>query len=79
MSNLTEDDDYIYDYDLDESLSTYDWAELGPSLFIYSLTFLAGIIGKCVTTNCKCVLCMYSDHCLMWPLDNAAIRLLWPL
>ncbi len=46
MNNETFEDEYEYEYDLDESLNTYDWAELGPSLFVYSLTFLAGIVGN---------------------------------
>ena len=41
-----EDDFYAYDYDLDESLNNYDWGELGPSLCVYSVTFLAGILGN---------------------------------
>ena len=41
-----EDYEYIYDYDLDESLSSFDWWELGPSLTVYSVTFLAGILGN---------------------------------
>ena len=47
-TNLEDEEDYeyIYDYDLDESLSSFDWWELGPSLTVYSVTFLAGILGN---------------------------------
>lgn len=44
--DLEDDYEYVYDYDLDESLSSYDWWELGPSLTVYSVTFLAGILGN---------------------------------
>jgi len=46
VSEEGEDDYYYYDYDLDESLSTFDWWELGPSLAVYSVTFLLGVIGN---------------------------------
>ena len=35
-----------YDYDIDESFLSFDWAELGPSLSVYTITFLLGIIGN---------------------------------
>jgi hypothetical protein len=40
------DDDYDYDYDLTESLEAYDWTELGPSLAVYSITLIAGVLGR---------------------------------
>ena len=40
------DEDYIYEYDLDESLATFNWSELGPSLFVFSVTFIVGILGN---------------------------------
>ena len=43
--NDTEED-YIYEYDLDESLATFNWSELGPSLFVFSVTFIVGILGN---------------------------------
>lgn len=50
MSNATEDPDYYdYDnftYDEFESFSTFDWAELGPSLVVYAVTFVVGILGN---------------------------------
>ena len=36
----------FYDYDLDESYASFDWTELGPSLSVYSITFLLGIVGN---------------------------------
>ncbi len=38
--------DSDYDYDIDESYLSFDWAELGPSLSVYTITFLLGIIGN---------------------------------
>ena len=43
--NDTEEYD-IYEYDLDESLATFNWSELGPSLFVFSVTFIVGILGN---------------------------------
>ena len=40
------EEEYYYDYDINESFSTFDWTELGPSLFVFSLTFLLGIVGN---------------------------------
>ena len=37
-----------YDYDMNESLVTFDWNELGPSLFVYAVTFILGIVGNCL-------------------------------
>lgn len=39
-------DDYEYDYDYDDSIRSYNWSELGPSLFVYSVTFWAGVVGN---------------------------------
>ena len=41
-------EDYVYDYDINESSSTFDWTELGPSLVVYVLTFFIGIVGNCL-------------------------------
>ena len=46
VSNETSYDYYDYDYDINESFSTFDWSELGPSLFVFSLTFILGIVGN---------------------------------
>ena len=35
-----------YEYDYSDAIEHYDWAELGPSLVIYSVTFLAGVLGN---------------------------------
>ena len=40
------DDEYIYEYDLDESYATFNWSELGPSLFVFGVTFIVGILGN---------------------------------
>ena len=47
-NDTAEDDDYYYQYDYDASEShvTFDWTELGPSLFVYGITFFAGILGN---------------------------------
>ena len=44
-----------YDYDIDESYLSFDWAELGPSLSVYTITFLLGIIGNILilVTGCS--------------------------
>lgn len=47
LSNSTNSsEDYVYDYDIDDALYDFDWMELGPSLCVYSITFLAGILGN---------------------------------
>ena len=45
-NNNDTDEEYIYEYDLDESFSTFDWTELGPSLFVFGVTFIVGILGN---------------------------------
>ena len=45
-SSINDTEDYIYEYDLDESLATFNWSELGPSLFVFSVTFIVGILGN---------------------------------
>nr|XP_012223247.1 PREDICTED: pyroglutamylated RFamide peptide receptor-like isoform X3 [Linepithema humile]XP_012223248.1 PREDICTED: pyroglutamylated RFamide peptide receptor-like isoform X3 [Linepithema humile] len=37
-----------FDYDLDESLSNFNWAELAPVLVVYTLTFILGLVGNVV-------------------------------
>ena len=32
--NVTDAEEYEYDYELDESLNTYNWAELGRDLLM---------------------------------------------
>lgn len=46
MSNETNATDDFLDYDINESFSHFDWAELGPVLVVYSLTFFLGLIGE---------------------------------
>lgn len=46
MSNATPTDDTDFDYDIDESLGTFNWAELAPVLVVYSITFFIGLIGE---------------------------------
>ena len=47
FDNGTEEYDYEdYDYDYDDSIKSYDWSELGPSIFVYSVTFWAGVVGN---------------------------------
>lgn len=46
MSNKTNATDDFLDYDINESFSRFDWAELGPVLVVYSLTFFLGLIGE---------------------------------
>lgn len=47
MSNDTNAT-YDYDYDINESISYLNWAELAPVLIVYGLTFIFGLIGKLV-------------------------------
>ncbi|XP_014469814.1 PREDICTED: pyroglutamylated RFamide peptide receptor-like isoform X4 [Dinoponera quadriceps] len=39
---------YDYDYDINESFSIFNWAELAPVLVVYGLTFVLGLIGNVV-------------------------------
>ena len=40
-----------YDYDLDTSLSTYDYYDLVPTALIYGITLITGLIGKLITIS----------------------------
>ena len=46
--NINGTDDVIedYDYNVDESLVTYDWAQLIPPVVVYSIVLLVGIFGN---------------------------------
>lgn len=46
--NINATDDVIedYDYNVDESLVTYDWAQLIPPVVVYSIVLLVGIFGN---------------------------------
>ena len=47
--NISEEEEYeYYDYDIEESFLTFDWSELGPSLVVFGLTFIIGILGNCL-------------------------------
>lgn len=51
LSSSQEDSDYEeyeYTYDISESFVTFDWTELGPSLFVFATTFCVGILGNCL-------------------------------
>ncbi|XP_043280555.1 QRFP-like peptide receptor [Venturia canescens] len=50
MNNETafNDTDYGSDYDVNDSLNIFNWAELGPVLVIYSITFCLGLTGNLV-------------------------------
>jgi len=43
--NLSEEDLESLDYDIEDSFPI-DWTELGPSLSVYVITFIAGILGN---------------------------------
>ncbi|XP_066597549.1 QRFP-like peptide receptor [Prorops nasuta] len=47
VTNFTEDYSML-DYDMDESTSQYEWAELAPALIVYSIIFCLGLIGNVV-------------------------------
>lgn len=48
MASLNSGEDYSfeYDYDIVESLSSYAWDELAPTLIIYGLTMVIGLSGN---------------------------------
>ena len=47
VTDTLDDYDYEdYEYNYDDSITSYDWTELGPSIFVYSVTFLAGVVGN---------------------------------
>ncbi|XP_076751230.1 QRFP-like peptide receptor isoform X5 [Xylocopa sonorina] len=48
MPNETNATDDFLDYDINESLSRFDWTELAPVLVVYSLTFFLGLVGNVV-------------------------------
>ena len=37
---------FEYEYDVNESFDTYDWAELVPAIVVYSIVLLLGISGN---------------------------------
>lgn len=41
-SNMTN----FPDYDVNDSFSHFEWAELAPVLVVYTLTFFLGLVGK---------------------------------
>jgi 7 transmembrane receptor (rhodopsin family) len=43
-SNATADDDY--DYDFEESSNIFFWDELVPTLVVYGLTLVLGVLGN---------------------------------
>lgn len=45
QSNKTNITDFP-DYDINDSFSHFEWAELAPVLVIYTLTFFLGLIGE---------------------------------
>lgn len=45
QSNSTNVTDFP-DYDINDSFSHFEWAELAPVLVVYTLTFFLGLIGK---------------------------------
>ncbi|XP_024941377.1 QRFP-like peptide receptor isoform X2 [Cephus cinctus] len=48
-SNITNDtEDEFIDYDVNESLSHFEWIELAPVLVVYTLTFCLGLTGNVV-------------------------------
>ena len=46
--NESSEEEYEYDYDYEESIVTFDWSELGPSIFVFGITFIIGILGNCL-------------------------------
>ena len=44
--NLTDQEKEYLDYDVEDSIKDIDWTELGPSLFVYAITFIVGILGN---------------------------------
>ena len=36
------DYEYDYDYELEDSYSNFNWAELGPNVAIFAITFILG-------------------------------------
>ncbi|XP_046401001.1 uncharacterized protein LOC124167202 [Ischnura elegans] len=55
VESVTQEEEY--DYDLEESLNTFNWTELLPALVVYSLTFVFGVTGNFLiivaTTSCR--------------------------
>ena len=43
--NLSEEDLESLDYDIEDSFPI-EWTELGPSLCVYTVTFIAGVLGN---------------------------------
>ena len=43
--NLSEEDLESLDYDIEDT-QAIDWTDLGPSLCVYAITFVAGILGN---------------------------------
>ena len=41
-SSGNDTDYYIYEYELEDSYSNFNWAELGPNVAIFAITFILG-------------------------------------
>lgn len=52
-NNVIED----YDYNVDESLVTYDWAQLIPPVVVYSIVLLVGIFGNGILSHQLILMC----------------------
>ena len=48
INESSSEEEYEYDYDYEESIITFDWSELGPSIFVFGITFIIGILGNCL-------------------------------
>ena len=44
--DIDDSDEYEYEYDYDPGSTPIDWAEGGPSLAVYGLTFVVGVVGN---------------------------------
>ena len=37
-----------YDYNMTDALNTFYWDELAPPLFVYTITYILGVVGNCL-------------------------------
>lgn len=67
-----------YDYDADDSLNSFEWRELSPSLIVYGVTFILGLVGNVliVFTTCHYKRIQTSTNVLLASLATADLLLI---
>lgn len=73
-----EGGDWEYDYDAEDSLNSFEWRELSPTLLVYGITFILGLVGNVliVFTTCHYKRIQTSTNVLLASLASADLLLI---